>query len=153
MRRQTDPVDKALHRKIGTYLFNHTWSLLERKRRSPGQNHEMLSAAHASLYHWSRGGGQRNRCIAEWQVSRVYSVLGRPEPALHHGQRALEIARHGRVAPFYVAYAYEALARAAAVAGQRRARALYLRKAERIGKTVRDSQERKLLMDDLATIP
>jgi len=113
----------------------------------------MLHAAHASRYHWGHAGTPLNRSIGEWQVSRVYAVLGRTEPALYHGRRALEIARRNRLSRFHLAYAYEALARASAVAGQRRARNRYLREARRIGAAVRDRDDRRMLLEDLATIP
>ncbi len=113
----------------------------------------MLHAAHASRYHWGRVGTPRNLSIAEWQISRVYAVLGRAEPARFHAVRALETARRGGLGRFYVAYAFEALARAAASAGDRPARERYLRKARRIGATVRDRDDRRMLLEDLATIP
>lgn len=113
----------------------------------------MLHAAHASRYHWGLVGGPLNLSIGEWQISRVYAVLGRAEPALHHGRRALEIARRNHLGRFYLAYAYEALARAAAVAGDRRERNQFLREARRIGGAVRDSDDRRMLLEDLATIP
>ena len=57
---------------------------------SPGD--EMLYCAHASAYHWMHGGGTTaNRARSEWLCSRVYSILGRPEPALHHARRCLEL--------------------------------------------------------------
>ncbi len=113
----------------------------------------MLHAAHASRFHWGHGGSARNRSIGEWQVSRVYAVLGRSEPALFHGRRALEIAlRHG-LGRFYVAYAYEALARAEAVAGHPTERDRYLRHARCLGARVRDADDRRMLTEDLATIP
>jgi len=113
----------------------------------------MVHAAHAARYHWGHAGTPLNVSIGEWQISRVYAVLGRAEPALYHGRRALEIARRGGLGRFYLAYAYEALARAAAVAGQRRARDRHLAQARRIGATVRDGDDRRMLLDDLATIP
>lgn len=153
MRRTEDPLNRQAHRKVGAYTFNYTWSLLDKKRRTREENDEMLHAAHASRYHWGRGGGPRNRSIGEWQVSRVYAALGRPEPSAFHGARALEIARRSHLSPFYLAYGYEALARAASVAGKVRERARYLRAAERIGKTVRDADDRRMLFEDLATVP
>jgi hypothetical protein len=54
---------------------------------------------------------------------------------------------------FYLAYAYEAVARAAAVAGERRTRDRYLRRAREIGAGVRDRDDRRMLLEDLATIP
>lgn len=153
MQRKGDSLDKRLHRKIGADLFNYTWSLIDRERRSKEENDEMLHAAHASRYHWGHAGGPLNRSIGEWQISRVYAVLNRPEPAHFHGQRALEIARRSHLAPFYLAYAYEALARAASLAGRRKDRNQYYRAAQRVGSRVRDPDDRRMLREDLATIP
>ena len=116
MERKADPISRAVHRRIGGDLFNYTWTLLARSDRAPGEDDEMLHAAHASRFHWGHAGTPLNLSVGEWQISRVYAVLERSEPALHHARRALEIARQGRLGPFYRAYAHEALARAAAVA-------------------------------------
>jgi hypothetical protein len=153
VRRTVDPLSRGQHRKIASDLFNYTWSLLDRNGRSQGEIDEMLHAAHASRYHWGHAGTPLNLSIGEWQVSRVYAVLGRAEPALYHGRRALEIARRNGLGRFHLAYAYEALARAAAVAGRRRARNRYLMEARRIGAAVRDRDDRRMLLEDLATIP
>lgn len=153
MQRKGDPLDKRLHRKVGADLFNYTWSLIDQSRRSKETDDEMLHAAHASRYHWGHAGGPLNRSIGEWQISRVYAILHRAEPAFFHGRRALEIARRSHLAPFYVAYGYEALARAASLAGKRRERNQYFRAAQRIGSRVRDSDDRRMLQQDLATIP
>ena len=152
MARTEDPLSRPEHRKVGAYAFNHAWSLLDRKKRTRAENDEMLHAAYASLYHWGRGGGPLNRSIGEWQVSRVNAVLGLSEPATFHGARALEIARRGHLSPFYLAYGYEALARAASVARDRTGRAKYLREAQRIGRRVKDADDRRMLFEDLATI-
>ena len=150
--RKTPPADVRLHRRLGVELFNRTWALLDKKRRSPSEDDEMLHAAHASRYHWGRAGGPLNVSIGEWQISRVYAVLGRPEPALFHGRRALEVARRGHLGRFYVAYGYEALARAAAVAGRVRDRDRWWKKARRTGESVRDADDRRMLFEDLASI-
>lgn len=152
MRRQADPVTLRLHRKIAGDLFNYTWSLLDRKQRTVEEDDEMLHAAHASCYHWGRAGRPLQRSIGEWQISRVYSVLGRPEGGLYHGRRALEIARRGKLGPFYVAYAYEALARAAGLARRSQDRDRWMRTARRIGGRVRSTDDRRMLFEDLDTI-
>ena len=152
MRRKADPLHRTQHRKIGADLFNYTWSLLDRKDRSREEDEEMLHAAHASRYHWAHGGTALNISISEWQVSRVYSILRRAEPALYHAKRCLEITRRHRFSRFYLAYAYEGLARAAATAGKRTARDRYLREARRVGETIRDRDDRRMLFEDLDTI-
>lgn len=152
MRRLSDPVTAREHRKIGADLFNYTWSLVDRRGRTPEEDDEMVHAAHASRYHWGRIGRPLQLSIGEWQISRVYSVLGRAEPAFHHARRSLELARRGHLAPFYLAYAYEALARAAKVARKSRERDQYLRAARRIVTRVRSADDRRMLMEDLESI-
>jgi hypothetical protein len=152
MQRKADPLDRARHRKIGADLFNYTWSLLDRKDRTKEEDDEMLHAAHASRYHWGHAGTALQVSVGEWQISRVYSVLGRAEPALAHARRCLEIARRHRLARFYLAYAYEGLARASAVAKRPRDRDRYLREARRLGETLRDRDDQRMLFEDLATI-
>jgi DNA-binding transcriptional MerR regulator len=102
------------HRRLGIDLYNRTWTLMD----SPGD--EMLYCAHASAYHWLHGGGTTaNRARSEWLCSRVYSILGRPEPALHHARHCLELVESApdEMEDWDIAGAYEALARAHLVAG------------------------------------
>lgn len=71
------------HRKFAVDLFNLVWSLLDKKDRSKDDGYKMVHAAHASRFHWGEIGTPLHFERGEWQVSRVYSVLGRSEPALH----------------------------------------------------------------------
>jgi hypothetical protein len=153
MKRLEDPIDRRTHRKMGADLFNYTWSLLDRKHRTQAEDAELIHSAHASRYHWGHAGTALNLSIGEWQISRVYAVLGRPEPAFFHGRSALRLATRNHLGRFYVAYAYEALARAASVAGDAAGRRRYLRDAERVGRTIRDPDDRRMLFEDLRTIP
>ncbi len=145
--------EREWHRKQAASLFNHVWRLLEKKRRTPAEDDEMIHAAHASRYHWGVVGRPVNRAIGEWQVSRVYAVLKRSEPSRYHAERCLAICREHRIGDFPLAFAYEALARAAAVAGSKADRDRFLRKTEAIGKQIKDAEDRKVLFSDLATIP
>ena len=81
----------------------------------------MIHAAHASRLHWDVIGLPVNRARGEWLCSRVYAVLGRGEPALWHARRCLEILEAGGegIEDWDLPAAYEALARAHAVAGRR----------------------------------
>jgi hypothetical protein len=47
----------------------------------------MLHMAHASRFHWEQVGTPANLARGEWLCSRVYAVLRRPEPCLHHAAR------------------------------------------------------------------
>lgn len=145
-------LSRAAERKLAGSLFNRTWDLLAQKRRTPEENEELVRTAHASAYHWYRVGTARNFSIAEWQLSRVYSVVGRPEPALHHAERSLRFATRARLASFYVAYGHEALARAHSIARAGRLRDVHLGEARRLAAKVRGEDDRRMLEEDLATI-
>ena len=100
-------------RKLAASLFNHVWDLMEKKNRTIEENDRMIHAAHASRYHWANG-EPVNLARGEWQVSRVYSIQGRSEPALYHARRSLQICKDNRIGDFDLAFAYEAIARASA---------------------------------------
>jgi hypothetical protein len=137
---------------LGIELFNKTWALMESPERDED---ELLHCAHASAYHWRQAGTVANHARSEWQCSRVYSVLGRPEPALHHARRCLELCESApdEIEEFDLPFAYEAMARANAVAGDADAAREWLARARAAGEKIGDEDDRVLLESDLATIP
>jgi hypothetical protein len=136
-------------RQIAVDLFNYVWALLDVAERSRSDDDRMLHAAHASRFHWGEVGEPVNLARGEWQVSRVYSVLRRPEPALFHARRCLELCEQHGIGDFDLAYAYEALARASLVAGQRGAVDQYLDMARDAAERISDKDDRDLFMKDL----
>ena len=119
MNTKAETVDPETHRRLGVDLFNKAWTLMEKSDRTPEDDDELIHCAHASAYHWLQVGTQANRARSEWQCSRVYTILGRAEPALQHAQRCLAIceAAPDALEEWDLPFAYEALARAHAVAG------------------------------------
>jgi hypothetical protein len=104
-------------RALAVSLFNRTWELLEKPDRTEDETDRMVHMAHASRLHWDAVGTDENRAAGEWQCSRVYAVVGRAEPALHHAKRSLAYAERGGVAAWMRASAEEALARALLLGG------------------------------------
>ena len=147
--RTLDPADE---RRVAVGLFNHVWTLMETPDRTAEQTDEMIHAAHASHYHWGVIGKPENRARGEWQVSRVYAILGRGEPAVWHAQRCLEICQEHGIGDWDLAFAYEALARASRVSGDPAGRERYLAKAREAAEQIRDAEDRQLLESDLATV-
>jgi hypothetical protein len=86
-------------------------------------------------------------------MSRVYSVLGRAEPALHHARRCLQICQDNGIGDWDLGFAYEALARAAAVAGDRDAAQAWADQAYEAALDIAEDEERDVLLTDLSTIP
>jgi hypothetical protein len=147
-----DEAERKTHRHFAVSLFNRVWDLLEKKDRSADDDVEMLNAAHGSLYHWLQVGEAKNFSIGEWQLSRVYATLRRPEAALYHGQRALEVSEKANLAPFYIAYAHEALARANVLTNNAPAIAKHLEAARTLAQAVEKAEDRSALLKDLESI-
>ncbi|MDX6548068.1 MAG: MerR family transcriptional regulator, thiopeptide resistance regulator [Gaiellales bacterium] len=148
-----DPITPEQSRTLAADLFNQVWTLMEQSDRSPEQDDRMLHAAHASRYLWGEVGEPANCARGEWQVSRVYCLLARAEPALHHAQRCLDECLAHDLGGFDLAYAHEALARAQAAAGDRVAAAGSRGRAEQAATAIADADDRALLVADLATLP
>lgn len=150
-----DVLDADQHRQMGAHLFNHVWSLLEAEDRTPQQDDEMLHAAHASRWHWAQTGvsdlGQR-LAVGEWQCSRVYAVLDRGEPSLFHAKRCVERAEGEGIEDWVVAAAYEAMARASRVAGDRRAFEEWRERARTATAAIAEEEDREVIETDLRSL-
>jgi hypothetical protein len=146
------PLDPALERQLAVDLFNATWQLLDTPDRSSDDDLRMIHMAHASRHLWAQVGEPVNLARGEWQVSRVYAVLGRVEPARFHGERCLDICEQHGIGDFDLAYAYEALARAAAVTGDGVERDRRLAQARTAAEAVADPEDRERLDADLDTV-
>ena len=149
-----DSLTAEQRRRLAGDLFNHVWTLLGTADRSPEQDDEMIHAAHASRYHWGEVGNPANLGRGEWQISRVYSVLGRPEPAVFHARRCLAYIEQGLgTEEWDLPFAYEALARAHAVAGDAFESRRFEQLAREAGEQIADPENGEMLLADLATLP
>jgi hypothetical protein len=143
------------HRRLGVALYNETADMMQRTEpRTADEDEAMLRTAYASAYHWSQvGAGPEHAARSEWQISRVYCVLGRPEPARHHAQRVLDICQRHGIGDWDLAVAYEALARAAALDGDTAAARRYLEQAHHAAAEIVEDEDRDVVLADLATVP
>jgi hypothetical protein len=148
-----DSLDPLTERQVAIDLFNHVWTLLDVTDRTPEQDDALVHAAHASRWHWGRVGGPEQWAVGEWQCSRVYAVLGRGEPALHHARRCLELSTLDGVDAFVEASAHEAMARALAVAGDLDAARAERNAAYALAVDLEDDDDRGVIEGDLGTIP
>lgn len=140
------------HEQCGRALFNTVWTLLDQPNRSMDDDDLMVHTVHAMMLHWLQVGTPVNFARGEWQLSRVYAVLGRTEGAMRHAERCLAICQEDGIVGFDLAFAYEALARAHAVAGNTAQTSRFLILAEQAGRDIAEHDDRKILFDDLQTI-
>lgn len=140
------------HRRMAAELFNRVWELLDQPTRTAEEDREMLAAAYGSRYHWRIAGGPKQHSISDWQVSRVWAVLGDAARATAHGELSLELAEQNELGPFYVGYAHEALARAAALAGDDDESRRHLAEAEELSLDISKTDDAELLRADLSDL-
>jgi hypothetical protein len=150
MTKEKEYTEPECHRKFAVNLFNLVWRSLDKKDRTKEEDDKMVHAAHASRFHWDEIGKPINLGRGEWQISRVYSVLNRPESALYHAKRYLEICKENSIGGFDLAY--EAIARAYAVAGKKDEADKYMELAKEAGEQNEEKEDKNLLYSDLETI-
>lgn len=145
-------LDKPTQTQLAKDLFNLTWTYLTKPVRTPAEDDLMLHAAHASCFHWSEVGEPVHGARGHWQVARVNAVLKRPEAALHHAQRCLDICLENRIGDWDLAFAYEAIARAYRIAGNEPEFDRFLSLARQAAAEVAEAEDRELLEKDLSEL-
>jgi hypothetical protein len=133
------------HRQLGVDLFNETWRLMKAR----DDDALIVDCAHASAYHWANAPECKpeNRARSAWLISRVYTVVNRAEPAFFYATRCLELCEQHALVDWDLAYAYEALARASQLVGDRKAVARYVALARAVD--IADSHDAEHLDEDL----
>ncbi len=129
---------QAAHKHFSITCFNKTWELMEKESRTPEEDMQMIQLSTSSLWHWT----QRNDCASNnlfggnWQISRVYAILGNGSEALKYADLALQFGK--QAGPFHEAYGYEALARAEHVAGNTETARRHIQSARTVAARVED---------------
>jgi hypothetical protein len=143
---------QAAHKHFSTACFNRAWDLIDKSDRSALEDEEMIRLGQASLFHWAQRDDctDRNMSIGFWQLSRIYALLHRPHEARRYADFCLQHSEGE--APFYRAYAFEALARSESLKGNEDASRSFLRQARDLLEQITDQEARAILAEDLETI-
>lgn len=143
---------REAHRHFSAGCFNAAWDLLEKPDRSADDDARLLATAFASLWHWMQrdDATRQNLSVGYWQVARVFALLGHADCARRFA--SLCRAASGGLPPFFRAYALEAQARAALLAGACDDAQRLLAEARTLASQVVDDEERKLLVADLDSL-
>jgi len=144
----------AAHKYFSVNCFNHAWDLIDKSERTPEEDEEMIRLSLTSHYHWTQRDdySTTSASIALWQISRIYAILGQADNARRYGQLCLEASQGEGVTPFFLGYAFEALARAEAAGGNEEEMQSFLNEARTAAEKIREADEKKMLLDDLKTI-
>ncbi len=141
------------YRQIARNITDLVWRLLDKVELTEDEADRLIHAAYAVRFHHGEFGDPIDIARAEWHLARANLKVHRPVPALYHGHKCLEVCRDNELGPFTIAYAYEALARTAAVVGDENALDEYLRLAKMYGKMIEKDDDMKIFFADLSTVP
>ncbi len=138
------------HRYFAIRFNNMTWELLDKMERTREEDECMLYSAFASCRHWLAVGTGVHHQRGEWLIARVYTVLGLGEAAVRHANRCLELTEQhaDEMEDFDGAFAFEAVARAHAIAGNQGEALKYIALAERAGEAIAGEEDRKIFWGD-----
>jgi hypothetical protein len=146
--------EQFTHRQLAVACFNGVWDLLDKQGRTEIEDEEMLNKAHASLYHWTKveNHSPTNLSVGYWLLARVYAMLELGERALHYAEKCLSISIDNNLEPFYVAYAYEAKARAYAVLKKEQEMRAQKMNGQEVKERIENEEFKLLITKDLQTI-
>ena len=150
----TEQPEATGHVEFAASAFHRAWELIELDERTEDQVQEMIDAAHASAWHWRHRDDRtpKTDAVSAWQLSRVYALAGEADAAATYGMLSLQLAEANDLGPFYEGYGHEALARAAAIAGEANKAGEHAGKAADFAASVSDAEDRALLEADLETL-
>ena len=140
------------HKEEAVKCFNATWDLIDKSDRTHEDDVNVIHMAHASRYHWGQIGTSLEFTRGEWQISRVYSLLGMGESALFHAKEALKLCLDNCIGDFDLAFGYEAMARAYSVLGNDNDKATFLGKAKEAAKAIAEEGNRKYVESEISAI-
>jgi hypothetical protein len=144
---------KDMHKKFAVDCFNGTWDLLDKNDRTDEENFMMIRMAHASRYHWGEIGSPLQFARGDWQISRVYAVLGMGRMAYDYAKTSLDHCMENDIGDFDLAFAYEALLRASMILDNPADIKKFKKLALDCGKAIQEDGNRTYFLSELKSIP
>jgi hypothetical protein len=142
----------AAHKYFAADCFNKAWDLIEKAERTAEEDRLMVALNQASVFHWLNrlDCTSENLSVGFWQASRIQALLGTAAEARRHAETCLNYS-HG-LEPFYLGYAYEALARAELLAGDSVKAKEHLANARSQAAGIQKKDHQTMLLKDLESL-
>jgi hypothetical protein len=111
---------EEFHNKLARKTNGGVWGVLDKESPNMEELGLALEMAYASLYHWRQIGKPINIARGEYMISRVFADMKMGEAALVHAERTLKLTEEAEEkADFDMGFAYEVLAKAYSVTGDK----------------------------------
>lgn len=142
------------HKQIASQCFNKVWDFLDMKESTLQEQEQMIHLAHTSFWHWTQVEEHTptNLSIGYWQISRVYAIVGNGDQALFFANRCVEVSLKAELPPFYIGYAYEAMARAYQVQKNKEEAMGAYQKALNLADEILVEDSKNMLLKDLEEV-
>ena len=132
---------------------NRAWDLAEKAERSADEDREMLLAAYAATFHWSKTGKPINEMRADFLLGHTLALSGDGVAAMKHARRCLDWCEAHSCEDWDIAFAHAGLAHAAAFRGDAGLHAEHFARAGSFGRAIKDSEDRKVFLDVFSRLP
>ncbi|MFW9807885.1 MAG: hypothetical protein ACFFE6_00765 [Candidatus Thorarchaeota archaeon] len=137
------------HKKMAIKTNGGVWSVLDKTSPSNEELGKALEMAYTSLYHWRQIGKPINIARGEYMISRVLSDMEMGDAALFHAERTLKLTEEAEEkADFDMGFAYEVLAKAYSVKGDKEACKKYIEMSQKVIDTLGE-EDRKISQGEL----
>ena len=141
------------HRWFAVECNNRAWDLIEKANRTPVEEREMLHAACASAFHWSKVGKPIHSARGDVTLSYAHALLGHPGMALHYAKSSLAFFATNECEDWDLAFAHAAMAQAAAVAHDKELHARHYALAKARGDAIQGAEDRRIFMESFSRVP
>ncbi|MAE45279.1 MAG: hypothetical protein CMJ86_00145 [Planctomycetes bacterium] len=132
---------------------NLAWALSEKSERTPTEDAEMLSAAHASAFHWAKVGTETNVARAQMLVAHVSAFLGHGDLAMAAAHECREKLASEDVPDWEAAFIEAIHAHAHYAAGEMERFSKIYAKAAELGAAIAGEEDRKIFEATFNGIP
>jgi len=143
----------AWHRRFAVDANNRAWTLSEKTELPAEERRELLYAAYAAAYHWSKVGTEQHIARAELLLGRAHALLGHGDLATKFATASFNSIVSRNSEPWEIAFAHAILANAAAVSGDAQLHAEHYREAKRVGENLADKEDRDIFLATFRLIP
>jgi hypothetical protein len=141
------------HRWHAIQCNNAAWSLSELAARTAHQDAEMLDAAHAAAFHWSKVGSELQVIRAKMLLGHVHASLGHGDLALGYAHESYEYVVNHDPQDWELALAHAVLAHAAFAADERNLHHEHYARANALGDAIADPEDREIFFATFTRIP
>ena len=132
---------------------NRAWRLSEMSSRSDAEDSEMLNAAHAAAFHWSKIGTEVHAARVAMLLGHVYALLGHGAAAMRYAKTSFDSVTARESPDWEIALAHAVLANAASAMNDPVLHSHHYAQAQRIGLALPNAEERKIFEATFSRIP